>query len=145
MQDALGSVFSNLERFLRWVYPGVLVLGLLHLGTRKGALVFLHLDQNISGSLQIFGLVAAVVVSGLVVYSLQRYLVHEVIIQYTLFFFRLGDAFNYALRHTGAQGHVHQIPPWLQWLPAPAIPWAPAQPELGPALISRVWRWGIGS
>jgi len=99
MQEAVTGFLSNVERFLRWIYPGLLVLGLLYLGRTDGPMVFLHL-KNGSDAIQIFGLLVGVIVASILIYAAQRYLVHEMVIQYLLFLCGKGDAFNYA-KHKG--------------------------------------------
>ncbi len=117
MQDAVQSLLSNVERFLRWVYPGLLFLALLHLGSKDGVIETSGLDVR-SPSLQIFGLTTWAIVAGFVIYSLQRYVVHEMFVQYLVFWvaIRKGDAYSYALKKKCVDTPIRRFPShFWQW------------------------------
>jgi hypothetical protein len=100
MQDAVSGVLGNLERVLRWVYPGILFMALWYLGrcsTIESSLAMGCTAYHISN----LGLAAAIAVSSPVIYMLQRYVLHEMFVQYGLFLLRRGDAFNYARSSPG--------------------------------------------
>lgn len=121
MGDPFGVLLNNVERFLRWVYPGLLVLGLLQLGTTDGVAAVLKL-KNESDAVQIFGLVVATIVVGFIVYAMQSYLLNEGLVRFLLFFclFPLGDAYNYAKSRNAA---VKDTRWWQLWRRHPAVFW----------------------
>lgn len=95
MQDVFGNLLAKVERFLRWIYPGLLLLALLHLGRTTSLLEWDALSQQ-AVAVQVFALVAAAIVASILIYAAQRYFLHEVVVQYLLFLCGKGDAFNYA-------------------------------------------------
>jgi len=95
MQEAVTGFLTNVERFLRWVYPGLLLLALLHLGRKTSLPEWQALRQQ-EVAVQVFALVAVTIVASILIYAGQRYFVHEIFIQYLLFLSGNGDAFNYA-------------------------------------------------
>ena len=72
----LAGVTSNVEGFARWVYPGLLVLGLLHMGRVDSITQTLMLD-GLKEAVQVSGLIAATIIISQVIYHLHRYLLHE--------------------------------------------------------------------
>ena len=89
MRDVIDSLLSNVERFLRWVYPGFLLLVLLHFGRTISLVETLGLDQQ-SGPVQILGLSIAIVVSSAIIYILHRYVIQEMIFEYGIFYLLCG-------------------------------------------------------
>ena len=81
----ITNVTSNVEGFVRWVYPGLLLLGLLHMGRVASITETLRLD-GLKEAVQVSGLIAVAILTSQVIYHLHRYLLHEWIIQYVLFF-----------------------------------------------------------
>jgi hypothetical protein len=98
MQEAVGNLLANVERFLRWVYPGLLLLALMHLG-RKTSLPEWEALRHQAVAVQVFALLAAAIVASILVYAAQRYFLHEMVVQYLLFLRGKGDAFNYATQN----------------------------------------------
>jgi len=76
--EAFGRYF---ERFVRWVYPGMLFLLLLHLGRPD------LLGQFRIGEKGILGIIILIVVFSFIIYSLHRYVLHEI---YLLFAYLIG-------------------------------------------------------
>ena len=76
--EAFGRYF---ERFVRWVYPGMLFLLLLHLGRPD------LLRQFRIGGKGIWGIIILIVVFSFIIYSLHRYVLHEI---YLLFAYLIG-------------------------------------------------------
>lgn len=109
MQSTLGDILGeNFERFLRWVYPGVLALSLLHLGrvqetgpdrTAPGNLVQTLGLSGQGDAVQLLGIGMAIIFLSFLLYFLQRYVVHEMIVHYLLFVFGKGDAYGYGNAH----------------------------------------------
>ena len=102
MQDSLRSFLDNIERFLRWLYPGVLLLVLLHMARSnddgpQSVMVTLRLSEEPT-AVVLGGLLGAAIVGSVVLYSLQRYLISEIVVQYLIFWWitGAGDAFQYA-------------------------------------------------
>ena len=72
----IASITSNVEGFVRWVYPGLLLLVLLQLGRENGVAQLLNLGE-VKDALQIFWLVTVGIVSSQVLYTFHRYIIHE--------------------------------------------------------------------
>jgi len=88
MQDVVERLLSNIERFMRWVYPGLLLLVLLHFGGRVELETILGVERQ-SAAVQIFALAVIAFVSSFIIYSLHRYVVQE-FIEYVMFWFKRG-------------------------------------------------------
>ena len=110
--QGIDSFLANIERFLRWIYPGLLVIVLLYLGDSLKLADFPGTEQS---ALKIFGLTVFAIVSSFVVYTLHRYVLHE-IIEYA--FFVLGIGAKY-VRREGQQNPpaiwTHRLNPLQFW------------------------------
>ena len=114
MQNAVQDFLINVERSFRWVYPGLLLLVLLHLGN-AGALVGWNVVSDQKVAIQLFVLAAATVVMSFILYTVQRYLIHEVLVQYFMFVAGFGEAFNYARNRRGGLPKGIRRRPWDFW------------------------------
>ena len=75
MPDLIGSLTREFERLVRWVYPGLLMLGLLHLG-RPNLFDALVVEEE-----RLFSFMVIILVASFIVYGLHRYVLHLVIIE----------------------------------------------------------------
>ena len=80
----VGTLVSNVERFVRWVYPGLLLPALLQLSRKDSVIDLIRLPEKSGDGVQVFALTTGVIVSSFVIYMLYRYLFHEPM-QYVLF------------------------------------------------------------
>jgi len=71
MVEAFGKYF---ERFVRWIYPGMLLLLLFHLGRPD------LLGQFRLGEEGIFGLIVLIVIFSFIIYCIHRFVIHELIL-----------------------------------------------------------------
>ena len=74
----VGNLVSDVERFARWVYPGLLLIVLLHLGRDGGLIKSLNLDGQ-AGVVVVFALTVGAIVSSNIIYSLYRYGFHPIL------------------------------------------------------------------
>jgi hypothetical protein len=94
----VGNFVSDVERFLRWIHPGILLLSLIHLGRTNGVIGFLNLTDQADASLILAALAVAAIISGNIIYMLYRYGFHQ-FLQWALFVIGKSDVAVYAGRH----------------------------------------------
>jgi hypothetical protein len=112
----IDNFLGNVERFLRWIYPGLLFLVVFHLGTVDGLKQTLLRENSVLNVQPVFGLLALVVVSGTVIYALQRHCVNE-FLQLVFFVFKQGAVF-YLYCTSGnnkCKDWRHRLKPWVFW------------------------------
>lgn len=76
MSDTVGSLAREFDRLVRWGYPGLLFLSLLHLGKSD----LLH-DRMLVGEERLFSFIVIILVSSFVIYGLHRYVLHEALME----------------------------------------------------------------
>ena len=81
MGDIASGIFADLARFLRVMYPGILVMLLYDLSSVDAGANILAKGN---GNLALFFVAAAVIVASMVLYAFQRYLIQEWIVHYLL-------------------------------------------------------------
>lgn len=86
----ISNVTTNVERFVRWVYPGLLLMALIHFTNPKGALGALHLAGETSAALRGFALTAAVIIASFIIYTVYRYFFHQIVL-YVFFVIGFSD------------------------------------------------------
>lgn len=82
--------FASFERFLRWIYPGLLFWLTLPLALRPAgeyALFFHNTPWEVQAALA--------VVSGFLIYMVERYLIHEALLLHAMFYCGTGAAVNF--------------------------------------------------
>ena len=78
------NLLNNAERFFRWVYPGFLLLTLVHFG-QTNSVDLLRLS-SMSDAVTIFALLVGAIVSSFIIYTIYRYLIYEVVIRYCILY-----------------------------------------------------------
>lgn len=86
-----GTLFDRFERYLRWVYPGLLFTVLLPLALKPGG-SYWDVFRDVP-----WGWTAALVIaSGFLTYLVERYLIHEPYLASVLFCRKVGAAVNFS-------------------------------------------------
>jgi len=98
----LKQLFDRFERVLRWGYPGLLFWLTLPIAASDGPFDVGHYADFYNG-LPIVGHVAVIVAAGVVIYSFQRYIIHQ-ITSLILYCCKVGPAANYPPPYSKASG-----------------------------------------
>jgi len=91
----IGSLVLDVERFVRWVYPGLLLLAFLQFGREDGLIKMLDLLDEKSGTVRVFVLGLVAIVFSFGAYTVYRYIFHQ-LVQWLFFLSGFSDVLEFA-------------------------------------------------